>query len=109
MLVIAQAIAKSSFCNAHVKLVLDTGMWVTGYELSTRTDERQTWTNYENNGNEYLIIGDIVRSKYSNIQYQHLIIGNVENFVWSHKNDFQEYKSRLHCKQEFAIFYPIIK
>ena len=47
------------------------------------------WTNYEN-GNEYLIIGAVVRSKYSNIRYQHLIIGNVQNFVWSHKNDFQE-------------------
>ena len=55
-------------------------------------NEHQPWMNYENNGNEYLIIGaiDIVRSKYSNIQYQHLIIANVQNFVWSHKNDFQE-------------------
>ena len=43
-------------------------------------DERQSWMNYENNGNEYLIIGTVVRSKYSNIRYQHLIIGNVQNF-----------------------------
>ena len=40
-------------------------------------DERQPWTNYENNGNEYLIIGTVVRSEYSNIRYKHLIIGNV--------------------------------
>ena len=53
-------------------------------------DERQPWANYENNGNEYLIDGAIVRSKYSNNRYHHLIIGNVQNFVWSHKNDFQE-------------------
>ena len=32
-------------------------------------DERQPWTNYENNGNEYLIIRAVVRSEYSNIQY----------------------------------------
>ena len=48
-------------------------------------DECQPWMNYENNGNEYLIIEAVVRSKYSNIRYQHLIIGNVQNFVWSHK------------------------
>ena len=53
-------------------------------------DERQPWTNYEKNGNECLIIGAVVRSKYSNIRYQQLIIGIVQNFVWSHKNDFQE-------------------
>ena len=40
-------------------------------------DERQPWTNYENNANEYLIIGTVVRSEYSNIRYKHLIIGNV--------------------------------
>ena len=49
------------------------------------TDERQPCTNYENNGNEYLIIGAVVGSEYSNIRYGHLIIGNVQNFVWSHK------------------------
>ena len=27
----------------------------------------QPWTNYVNNGNEYLIIGAVVRSEYSNI------------------------------------------
>ena len=27
-----------------------------------------------------------------------LIIGIVQNFVWSHTNDFEEWKSRLHCK-----------
>ena len=32
-------------------------------------NERQPWANYENNGNEYLIIGAIVRSKYSTNQY----------------------------------------
>ena len=50
-------------------------------------DECQPWTNYENNGNEYLIIEAVVRSKYSNIRYEHfdLIIGDVQNFVWSHK------------------------
>ena len=53
-------------------------------------DERQPWTNYENNGNEYLIIGAVVRSEYSNIPYQHLNIGNVQNSVLSHKNYFQE-------------------
>ena len=30
-------------------------------------DERQPWTNYENNGNEYLIIGPVVDSEYSDI------------------------------------------
>ena len=49
------------------------------------TDERQPCTNYENNGNEYLIIRAVVGSEYSNIRYGHLIIGNVQNFVWSHK------------------------
>ena len=37
-------------------------------ELST-ADEPQAWTNYENNGNEHLIIGVVVRSEYSNIRY----------------------------------------
>ena len=32
-----------------------------------------------------MIIEAVVRSKYSNIRYQHSIIGNVQNFVWSHK------------------------
>ena len=50
---------------------------------------RQAWTNYENNRN-YLVVGDVVRSEYSNIRYLHLIIGSVQNFVWNHKNDFQE-------------------
>ena len=39
--------------------------------------ERQPWRNYENNGNEYLIIGAVRRSEYSNIRYKHFIIGNV--------------------------------
>ena len=30
--------------------------------------ERQAWTNYENNGNEYLVVGDIVHFEYSDIQ-----------------------------------------
>ena len=55
------------------------------------------------------MIGAVVRSEYSNIRYLHLIIGNVQKFVWSHKNGFLEWKSRFHCKQEFALFYPIIK
>ena len=42
------------------------------------TNECQPWTNYENNGNECFIIGAVVRSEYSNIRYQHLIIGNVK-------------------------------
>ena len=29
----------------------------------------QPWTNYENNGNEYWIIGAVIHSVYSNIQY----------------------------------------
>ena len=36
-------------------------------------DERQRWTNYVNNENEYLIIGAVVHSEYSNIRYLHLI------------------------------------
>ena len=39
-------------------------------------DVRQPWTYYVNNENEYLIIGAVVRSEYSNILYLHLIIGN---------------------------------
>ena len=35
--------------------------------LSFTTDERQAWMNYENKGNEYLIVEAIVRSEYSNI------------------------------------------
>ena len=35
-----------------------------------------------NNGNEYFIVGDVVCPEYSsNIQYLHLIIGNVRKFV----------------------------
>ena len=41
-----------------------------------------------NNGDEYLIIGVVVRSEYSNIRYLHLTIGNVQEFVGSHKNGF---------------------
>ena len=37
---------------------------------------------------EYLIVGAVVRSEYSSIRYLHLIIGDVENFVWSHKKGF---------------------
>ena len=40
-------------------------------------NERQPGTNCENNGNEYVIIGAVVHSEYSNIRYKHLIIGNV--------------------------------
>ena len=36
------------------------------------------------------LIGAVVCSGYSNIRHLHLIIGNVQNFVWSHKNGFQE-------------------
>ena len=57
--------------------------------LSLTANERQPWTNYVNNGNEYLIIGAVVRSEYSNIPYVHLIIGNAQKFIWSHKNGFQ--------------------
>ena len=32
-------------------------------------NERQPWANYENNGNEHLIIGAVVHSEYSNIPY----------------------------------------
>ena len=32
--------------------------------LSFTADECQPWTNYENKGNEYLVIGAIVRSEY---------------------------------------------
>ena len=35
--------------------------------LSFTADKREPSTNYENKGNEYLIIGAIVRSEYSNI------------------------------------------
>ena len=40
-----------------------------------------------------MVIGAVVCSKYSNIRYLYLIIGNVQNFVWNHKNGFQEWKS----------------
>ena len=57
-------------------------------------NEHQPWTNYENNGNQYLVIRAVVCSEYSNVQYQHLIIGShVQNFVWNHKNGS---KSRNH-------------
>ena len=39
------------------------------FNASLTADERRPWTNYENNGNEYLIIGAVVRSEYSNIPY----------------------------------------
>ena len=68
------------------------------YEFAA--DERQPWTNYDNNGNEYLIIA-LDLSFVLNIQIfeiKHLIIGNVEKFVWSHKNDFQGEKSPFHYK-----------
>ena len=32
-------------------------------------NEFQSWTNYENNGNEYLSIGAIIHSVFSNSQY----------------------------------------
>ena len=48
-------------------------------------DEHQPWMNYDNNGNEYLIIGTVVHSKYSNIRYQPLITGNVKTFLESQK------------------------
>ena len=45
-------------------------VWFTKFYLSFNAsltaDERRTWTNYENNRNEYLIIGAVVRSEYSN-------------------------------------------
>ena len=49
-------------------------------------DARQPWTNYVNNGNEYLIIGAVVCSDYSNIRHLHLIIGNAQKFILSNKN-----------------------
>ena len=46
-------------------------VWFTKFYLSfsasLTADERRPWTIYENNGNEYLIIGAVVRSEYSNI------------------------------------------
>ena len=59
-------------------------------------NEHQPWTNYVNNGNEYLITGVVVRFEHSSIPYLHLIIGNVQKFVRNHKNGFQEYKSHFH-------------
>ena len=41
-----------------------------------------------NTGNEYLIVGAVVRSEYSNIQYLHLIIGHLQKFVRNYKNGF---------------------
>ena len=43
-------------------------------------DECQPWTNYANNGNDYYIIGTVICSEYSNIEYKHLIICNVKDF-----------------------------
>ena len=37
------------------------------WQKSLTADIRQPWTNYVNNGNEYLIIGAVVCSAYSNI------------------------------------------
>ena len=37
--------------------------------LTFTANECQPWTNYENNGNEYLIIRAIVYCEYSNIRY----------------------------------------
>ena len=53
-------------------------------------DECQPWTNCVNNENEYMIIGAVVRSEYSNIRYLNLIIGNVRKFAWSHIKGLQE-------------------
>ena len=39
--------------------------------------EHQPWTNYENNGSEYLIIGAVAHSEYSSIRYKYLTFGNV--------------------------------
>ena len=33
------------------------------YMNCATADERQPWTNYENNGNEYFTIGAVVRSE----------------------------------------------
>ena len=52
------------------------------------TDVRQPWTNYVNNGNKHLILGEDVRSEYSNIRYLYLIIGKVQKFVSGDKYDF---------------------
>ena len=71
-------------------------------------NERQPWTNDENNGYECLLIGAVVRPEYSNIRYLYLITGNVQKSVWGHKNRFQEQKSHFHCELAFAIFDPII-
>ena len=30
--------------------------------------KRKVWTNYENNGNKYLVVGDIARFEYPDIQ-----------------------------------------
>ena len=39
-----------------------------------------------NNGNEYLIIGAVVCSEYSNIWHLHLIIGNAQKFTLCDRN-----------------------
>ena len=41
-----------------------------------------------NNGNKHLIIGMVVCSEYSNIQYLNLVIGKAQKFVSGDKNDF---------------------
>ena len=53
-------------------------------------NERQLWMNDVNNGYECLIIGAVVRSEYSTIRHLQLITGNVQKFVLSHNNGFQE-------------------
>ena len=45
----------------------------------------QPWMNYMNNRKEYLIIGAIICSQYSNLWYLHLIIGNTQKFVLGDK------------------------
>ena len=49
--------------------------------MTLTADVRQPWTNYVNNGNEYLIIGAVVCSEYSNICHSHLIIGNAQKYI----------------------------
>ena len=58
------------------------------WRVTSTTDVRQPWTNYENNGNKHLIVGADVRSEYSNIRYLHLIIGKAQKFVSGDKYDF---------------------
>ena len=66
-----------------------------------------------NNGDEYLIIGVVVCSEYSNNRYLHLIIGNVQEFVGSYKNGFhvkEEIKLSLQVEICYTLLYnQIIK